>query len=64
MKLGNGVSYIPERGDIVWINFNPQKGHEQAGRRPAIIIFTSKLQQLGRAGNNVSYYKSSQRLSI
>ena len=31
-------TYIPERGDIVWIDFNPQLGHEQKGRRPAIII--------------------------
>ena len=30
--------YIPERGDIVWINFNPQAGHEQRGKRPAIVI--------------------------
>ncbi len=30
--------YIPERGDIVWINLNPTKGHEQGGHRPAIII--------------------------
>lgn len=29
----------PERGQIVWVNFNPQKGHEQAGRRPALVIF-------------------------
>lgn len=27
-----------ERGDLVWINFNPQTGHEQAGRRPAIVL--------------------------
>lgn len=46
MKLGNGVSYIPERGDIVWINFNPQKGHEQAGRRPAIIISPANYNNL------------------
>lgn len=32
------MTYIPERGDAVWINFNPQSGHEQAGRRPAIVI--------------------------
>jgi len=31
-------SYIPERGDIVWIDFNPQLGHEQRGRRPALVI--------------------------
>ncbi len=30
--------YIPDRGDLVRINFNPQAGHEQAGRRPAIVI--------------------------
>lgn len=28
----------PKRGQVVWINFNPQKGHEQAGRRPALVI--------------------------
>lgn len=31
-------SYIPTRGDVVWINFNPQAGHEQSGRRPALIL--------------------------
>ena len=30
--------YIPDRGDIVWINFNPTKGHEQSGIRPAFVI--------------------------
>ena len=30
--------YIPEQGDVVWINMNPQAGHEQAGRRPAIVL--------------------------
>jgi len=30
--------YIPARGDIVWISLNPQAGHEQAGRRPALVI--------------------------
>jgi mRNA interferase MazF len=30
--------YTPERGDIVWLQFNPQAGHEQAGRRPALVI--------------------------
>lgn len=32
------MAYIPERGDIVWITFNPQAGHEQAGRRPALVL--------------------------
>src|SRR3972149_5873632 len=30
--------YVPARGDIVWINFNPQSGHEQKGRRPALVL--------------------------
>ncbi|MDR2922605.1 MAG: endoribonuclease MazF [Treponema sp.] len=30
--------YLPERGDIVWLDFNPQTGHEQKGKRPAIVI--------------------------
>ncbi|MFC1745890.1 endoribonuclease MazF [Candidatus Riflebacteria bacterium] len=30
--------YIPDRGDLVWLDFNPQKGHEQAGTRPALTI--------------------------
>ena len=31
-------AYVPERGDVVWITLNPQAGHEQAGRRPAVIV--------------------------
>ena len=30
--------YVPERGDIVWITLNPQAGHKQAGRRPALVL--------------------------
>ena len=31
-------AYIPKKGDIIWINFNPQSGREQMGRRPALVI--------------------------
>ena len=31
-------AYIPDAGDIVWIDFTPQAGHEQAGRRPALVL--------------------------
>ena len=31
-------SYLPNRGDVVWISLNPQTGHEQAGRRPAVVV--------------------------
>ena len=31
-------AYVPERGDLVWLTFDPQAGHEQAGKRPALVI--------------------------
>ncbi len=42
------TSYIPARGDVVWIQFNPQAGHEQAGRRPALVV--SPAPYNGRVG--------------
>ena len=30
--------YAPERGDLVWLQFTPQAGHEQAGHRPALVV--------------------------
>lgn len=30
--------YVPDRGDIVWLQFDPQAGHEQAGRRPVLVV--------------------------
>jgi len=36
--VGEAHDYLPERGDIVWLQFDPQLGHEQAGRRPALIV--------------------------
>lgn len=30
--------YVPTRGDVIWLSFNPQSGHEQCGHRPAIVI--------------------------
>jgi mRNA interferase MazF len=32
------MAYVPERSDLVWLTFNPQAGHEQAGRRPAVVV--------------------------
>jgi mRNA interferase MazF len=33
--------YVPARGDTVWITLNPQAGHEQSGRRPALVLSPS-----------------------
>ena len=32
------ASYCPRQGDVVWLSFDPQAGHEQAGNRPALVI--------------------------
>jgi len=31
-------NYVPDTGDIVWLQFTPQAGHEQAGHRPAVVL--------------------------
>jgi len=30
--------YVPQRGDVIWISLDPQAGHEQRGRRPALVV--------------------------
>jgi mRNA interferase MazF len=37
-KLVSAARYVPDRGDILWLTFDPQAGHEQAGRRPALVL--------------------------
>ena len=32
------MAYVPNRGDVVWVTLNPQAGHEQAGRQPALVL--------------------------
>lgn len=31
-------SHVPDAGDVVWLEFDPQAGHEQAGHRPALVV--------------------------
>jgi mRNA interferase MazF len=40
--------YVPDAGDLVWLEFDPQAGHEQAGHRPAVVL--SPASYNGRAG--------------
>jgi mRNA interferase MazF len=40
--------YVPKRGDAVWLEFNPQTGHEQAGRRPAVVLSPQSYNQKTR----------------
>ena len=38
-------NYVPEKGDLVWLDFDPQTGHEQKGRRPAVCVSQKKYNQ-------------------
>ena len=42
------MDYVPEAGDVVWLDFDPHSGHEQAGHRPALVI--SPATYNGRTG--------------
>ena len=42
------AGFVPDAGDIVWLQFDPQAGHEQAGHRPAVVL--SPALYNGRAG--------------
>ncbi|HTH97625.1 MAG TPA: endoribonuclease MazF [Stellaceae bacterium] len=43
-----GKQYVPDAGDIIWIDVDPQAGHEQAGHRPAVVL--SPASYNGRVG--------------
>ncbi len=36
------ATYVPDAGDIVWLQFDPQAGHEQGGHRPALVLSPAK----------------------
>jgi mRNA interferase MazF len=42
--------YIPDRGDLVWLQFNPQSGHEQTGHRPAVTLSPRSYNQRSTLG--------------
>ncbi len=42
------MPYIPEQGDIIYMDFNPQAGHEQRGRRPALVVSNATYNRITR----------------
>ena len=40
------AAYVPEAGDVVWLQFDPQAGHEQAGHRPAVVLTPASYNRL------------------
>jgi mRNA interferase MazF len=39
-------AYVPDAGDIVWLEFDPQAGHEQAGHRPALVLSPARYNRI------------------
>jgi mRNA interferase MazF len=39
-------SYVPDAGDVIWLDFNPQSGREQAGHRPALVLSPASYNKL------------------
>ena len=39
-------AWVPDSGDIVWLHFDPQAGHEQAGHRPALVLSPARYNSL------------------
>lgn len=39
--------YVPSDGDIIWLNFTPQSGHEQSGHRPAVVLSPASYNRIG-----------------
>ena len=50
--------FVPDAGDIVWLNFTPQAGHEQAGHRPALVL--SPAAYNGKTGLMICYPMTTQ----
>ena len=44
--MKNSASYVPDRGDLVWVDLEPHKGREQAGYRPAIVLSPKKYNHI------------------
>lgn len=40
------MSYVPDEGDLVWVNFDPQVGREQGGHRPALVLSPAMYNRL------------------
>jgi mRNA interferase MazF len=47
------MNYIPDHGDIVFLNFDPQSGHEQKGKRPALVVSNKTFNQFTKLTQGV-----------
>ena len=47
------ASYVPDTGDFIWLTFDPQAGHEQSGRRPALVLSPKPYNQKSGLASSV-----------
>ena len=58
------MSYVPDRGDVVWLSFDPQSGREQAGRRPALVLSPRAYNQRTSLTIPLPNHQSDKRVSF
>jgi len=46
------VCYVPKRGDLIWLTFQPQADHEQSGRRPALVVSPAAYNSMTSKSNS------------
>ena len=44
------MAYIAKQGDIIWLDLEPQAGHEQKGRRPAVVVSNNTFNEFTKSG--------------
>lgn len=62
-RSGEGL-YIPDEGDVIWINFDPQAGNEQAKHRPALVITKMLYNSLPRTAKDRKTRQKSERSNV
>jgi len=58
------AAFVPERGDLIWLTFDPQAGHEQAGRRPALALSPTAYNQKVWVSVGLSNHEPGEGISV
>ena len=58
------TAFVPERGDLVWLDFDPQAGREQAGRRPALVLSSQTFTKGTTASLQPQLFTSSREILL
>ena len=58
------MSYTPDAADVIWIDFDPQVGHEQAKRRPAVVLTPKAYNEKNESTYLRAANRESKKLSV